>query len=793
MIVEQLRGKRIAITGTTGFLGTALVERLLRSIPDSELVLLVRPGRRGAQHRVNREILRNDAFDRLREEWGEDFDSICEQRVTAVPSDITKPGIGLDDEGRALVASCDIVIHSAASVSFDNPLDVAVNTNLMGPIELVATLQDLGSKPHLVAVSTCYVAGTRKGDAPEQLLKFSPFAVDIDWRAETESARRLRVRIEDESREVPQLEKFRKEAAGEIGAAGYTAIAERIEQVRERWVKDQLIELGRTRAASLGFPDAYAFTKAMAEAAVVETRGDIPVSIVRPSIIESSWAEPFPGWIRGFRMAEPIIIGFGRGLLKDFPGIPDAPLDVIPVDLVVAAIIATAAEGPQEEPHVVQVASGGINRFTFSNLFDWGTDWFREHPLYDERDQPIPPPQWTFPSRDKAERQLNRAATGLKAAERVAKNLPLRGTKAMMIADLEEQRVTIERAHGYVKIYGMYVECEAIYHVDRLIEMWDRLDDDDREAFNFDPRSIDWHHYVTKVHLPSVIAQGRVKAAPSGRTPTSRSDRLRTQVLAPERHLAAFDLENTLIASNVVGSWGWLATRNLPGEARIRLVARALAEGPQLLALDRRDRSDFLRHFYRRYKGAPVAQIEADAQELFSDLLLANSFPAAIRRVREHRAAGHKTILITGALDFVVEPLRPLFDEIVSAHIGVRGEVYNGELQDAPPTGETRAEALRRYADSHGLKLSESVAYADSTSDLPMLEAVGFPVAVNPETKLATLAKRRGWLVENFEPAKGGTRKVSPLAPRHSTHSARRPLATILTDQITNATRRSES
>ncbi len=216
-------------------------------------------------------------------------------------------------------------------------------------------------------------------------------------------------------------------------------------------------------------------------------------------------------------------------------------------------------------------------------------------------------------------------------------------------------------------------------------------------------------------------------------------------MLAPERQLAAFDLENTLIASNVVASYSWLATRRLPRDERLRFVARTLAEAPSLLALDRKDRSDFLRLFYRRYDHAPIDQIEADSAEMFSQLILAKSFPAAIRRVREHRRLGHRTVLITGALDFVVEPLRPLFDDIVCAALGRRADgTYDGELTEVPPTGETRAQALMDFAAANQLDLRESVAYADSTSDLPMLEAVGFPVAVNPETRLATLARKRG-------------------------------------------------
>ena len=163
-----------------------------------------------------------------------------------------------------------------------------------------------------------------------------------------------------------------------------------------------------------------------------------------------------------------------------------------------------------------------------------------------------------------------------------------------------------------------------------------------------------------------------------------------------------------------------------------------------------------------------VEQLAEDSREMFSDLILAQSFPDAMRRVRAHRAAGHRTLLITGALDVVIEPLRPLFDDIVCARLGVHDGRYTGELTDVPPTGETRAASLARYAAANDLSLSDAVAYADSTSDLPMLEAVGFPVAVNPEPKLASLARRRGWLVELWERAPGSPRKLLPLGPERT-------------------------
>jgi HAD superfamily hydrolase (TIGR01490 family) len=777
VIAEQLAGKRIAVTGSTGFLGTALVERLLRGVPDCQLVLLIRPGRRATvEQRAKREVFGNDAFDRLRDELGkEGFAAMVAERVTPIAGDVGSDGLALDDAGRAAIAACDIVIHSAATVSFDSPLDAAVEVNLLGPSRIVATLDDLGVAPHLVAVSTCYVAGNRRGAAPERPVHESPFFIDVDWRGEVDAARRARTDAEADSRRPDALARFRKEARAELGAAGTPALAAKTEQRRAAWVKEQMVEAGRARAASLGWPDAYAYTKALGERALLQNRGAVPVTIVRPSIIESALAEPRVGWIRGFRMAEPVIISYARGLLKEFPGVPEGTIDVIPVDLVVAAIIDAAARPRPAEPEIVQVASGSANPLRYRHLVDMVRAFFTEHPIYDPEGQPILVPEWSFPGRGRVQRQLERAKDAIERGERALQSLPLRGKQAAWAATLEEKKEDLERALAYVELYGAYAECEAIYGVDRLLDRWAGLGPEDQAAFCFDPRVIDWDHYATHVHLPSVVEHARVRTTPGGRTGEAREVRLRRQVLAPERHLAAFDLENTIIASNVVASYSWLATRRLPREDRVRFVLQTLREAPALLAADRRDRSDFLRHFYRRYEGADPAQLEADAVEMFSDLILTKSFPAAVRRVREHRRLGHRTVLITGALDLAIGPLRPLFDDVVAPSLARRPDgTYRGELTDVPPTGEARATALADYADAHGFDLAESVAYADSTSDLPMLEAVGFPVAVNPETRLAALARKRGWLVEHFDKASGASAKLLPIGPEWGRPRSRR-------------------
>ncbi|MGH8989171.1 MAG: SDR family oxidoreductase, partial [Acidimicrobiales bacterium] len=518
-IAAALRGKRFFVTGGTGFLGTALVERILRTVPDAEVVVLVRPGRRAsAAERTTREILRNDCFDRLRRELGDRFEQAA-HRVIALPGDVSRDGLGLDEQGLRLLASCDIVVHSAATVSFDAPLDQAVEINLLGPARVAAALESAraaerrAGEVHLIAVSTAYVAGTHQGEAREELLTGSRFSLDVDWRAEVDYARRLRQDLETESRRAATLVKFAKKSRAELGAAGSHLLAARAERLRDEWVKDRLVDAGSARAQSLGWPDAYPFTKALGERCLTESVA-VPLTIVRPSIIESALAEPVPGWIRGFRMAEPIIISLARGLLREFPGVPEGVIDVIPVDMVVAAILAIAAAPPPTQPSVYHVASGVANPLRYGRLVELIQDWFARHPIYDDRGQPISIPEWSFPGRGRVQRQLQRATKAMDAAERLLTTLPLRGRQASFSASIEVRNTLAKRALGYVELYGAYTETEARYRVDRLLGIWSTLDARDQSVYCFDPSAIDWNRYVHEIHLPSIVAHARVKTTP---------------------------------------------------------------------------------------------------------------------------------------------------------------------------------------------------------------------------------------------------------------------------------------
>ena len=622
-----------------------------------------------------------------------------------MPGDVGRDGLGLDDEGRDALAAADVVIHSAATVSFDAPLTQAVEINLLGPSRVAAAIAETGSAAHMVAVSTAYVASTHQGEAKEELLSENRFTLDVPWEAEVTSARRLRDDLEAESRKPEKLRTFTKQARAEIGAAGDHLIASKAEKLREEWVSNELVTAGTARgtvARVAGRLPLHEGTgRAGARRAMGGPRADhrgAPLHHrVRFGGAASQAGSGASAWPSPSSCPTP------AGLLREFPGVPEGIVDVIPVDLVVAAILAVAARGPEPgRPKVYHVASGVRNPLRYGRLVELSEDFFSRNPLYDERGQPINVPEWSFPGRGRVQRQLKRADAAMTFVEKLITALPIRGKQAQLAARMEDRHALAKRALGYVELYGAYTETDARYRVDNLLELSDAGDADDHARFVFDPGVIDWDHYVHEIHLPSVLEHTRVRTKPGKSVVDKRPDRQRRAILSPDRHLAVFDLEHTLMSSNVVDTYAWLASRHLSPARRARFVADLVRQAPSLLALDRRDRGDFLRSFYRRFEDAPVAQLREDSWELFHRQLLTRSFPDGFARVRAHRAAGHRTLLITGALDFIIEPIRPLFDDIICAEMESRDGRLTGHLTTLPPIGEARALVLADYAGLHG-------------------------------------------------------------------------------------------
>ena len=119
---------------------------------------------------------------------------------------------------------------------------------------------------------------------------------------------------------------------------------------------------------------------------------------------------------------------------------------------------------------------------------------------------------------------------------------------------------------------------------------------------------------------------------------------------------------------------------------------------PRYLQIDRRDRGDFLRTFFRRYEGAASTGIDAWSRATSASSCCRRPAPPAIRRIRDHRAAGHRTVLITAAAEPFVRPFAPLFDVLIGAELEVRDGRYTGFMSQPPLVGEARGAWLKRYA-----------------------------------------------------------------------------------------------
>ena len=145
-----------------------------------------------------------------------------------------------------------------------------------------------------------------------------------------------------------------------------------------------------------------------------------------------------------------------------------------------------------------------------------------------------------------------------------------------------------------------------------------------------------------------------------------------------------------------------------------------------------------------------------DLARLGPDILagiLPRVYPEMLRIAYEHQDAGRPVYIVTAASQELAELLAHVL--VLDHGIGVRSEVKNG-IYTGRPEGpftyrEGKAEAIRQVASERGIDLSQSYAYSDSESDLPMLRAVGHPVVVNPDAHLARIARDEGWQVIRFD------------------------------------------
>jgi len=482
-IRDRLAGAHILVTGATGFLAKVFVEKLLRSVDTiGGIHLLVRSRADGASatDRVRMDVLGSRAFDRLRALLGEGFRRLCDAKVHVVSGDLTQERMGLDPSVYAdLARRISLVVNSAATVTFDEQLDLAVELNSLGPQRLLALARDCGNKP-LLHVSTCYVCGVRSGVIVE------------DFSAPERARESLPRRPESGEFDLDRIVQSMCAEAAELRArhGGDTESA-----------RKDLIDAGMRIARSHGWNDTYTFTKWIGEQLLVRQRGEVPLVVFRPAIIEGSLDEPAPGWIDGLRMADPIIVAYGRGKLRAFPGSPDVAIDLIPADLVANAMIASLPiDAPLGSVAVVQCSSSDRNPLLLRDMLSSLEEAFRQRPMAGEDGKPIHPGRLNLVPRERFVSQWGATQRRLKRYQTLTQWGMTRRRRRKLAAAARQ----IDQILYFAKIYAPYTQLSCRFADDGLAAIRDGLVPDDQAKFPFDVKRIDWSDYIVNRHVPGL-------------------------------------------------------------------------------------------------------------------------------------------------------------------------------------------------------------------------------------------------------------------------------------------------
>jgi HAD superfamily hydrolase (TIGR01490 family) len=159
-------------------------------------------------------------------------------------------------------------------------------------------------------------------------------------------------------------------------------------------------------------------------------------------------------------------------------------------------------------------------------------------------------------------------------------------------------------------------------------------------------------------------------------------------------------------------------------------------------------------------RGIERTTLEQIAKESFDRTLKADLFPEAIELVHRLRDEGRRVMLATSSLDIIVEPLAKYLhvDGVLATALEFEGESCTGRLKGMPMFRREKKERVLSYLAREGVPAGECSFYSDSIYDLPLLEAVGKPVAVNPDFRLRRIARLRGWAIREMSAARPARR-----------------------------------
>ncbi|KAK4730760.1 hypothetical protein R3W88_023748 [Solanum pinnatisectum] len=308
--------------------------------------------------------MESELFKCLEEMHGESYKSFIENKLIPIVGTIYEPNLGMDIITSDKIAQeIDLIVDSAAITTFDERYDLALDANVNGPYQLMMFAKKCKNLKLLMHYSTAYANGEREG-----LILEKPFSMGESITKEkiTSISPFTNFPSLHVDNEIDLVSKLKNNITNNID----------LEQIMKN--------LGVERAKLYGWQDTYTFTKAMGEMMINNMRHEIPILIIRPSIITSSYKEPFPGWMKGFRTIDPLIFFYRKGDLSCLLGDPNGLVDLVPVDMVVNATMAAMAKHgnlQNRQLNIYHVASSSINPISFSQIFDYSYNFLKLFPF----------------------------------------------------------------------------------------------------------------------------------------------------------------------------------------------------------------------------------------------------------------------------------------------------------------------------------------------------------------------------------------------------------------------------
>jgi long-chain acyl-CoA synthetase len=536
-VERALSGRRILVTGATGFVGKVALSLLLHRYPGvGKVFVLVRAGSGGSPEERFLKVARARPFDPIRAARGDGFEAFIREKCQPVAGDVSEPLLGISPGDLAALGPLDLVVNCAGLVDFDPSLELALGVNVRGAQNAVELCRRTGAA--LLHVSTCFVAGNRDGVVYEDEPVDGYFprregvmgrpkqpaldARDFDLDRELADCDRRIAQVREEAEDARNLSLFRERALARLESEGRKGDprAEKLAAGREKrlWISQRLVELGMDRARHWGWPNTYTYTKSLGEQAIV--RSGIRHAIARPAIVETALRYPFPGWNEGFTTSAPLAFMGLKGQ-RVFPMAEKAILDLVPVDLVAAGLVAISAallEGRgrgQGSSSVYHLASSDSNAF-------WGrravelTGLYRRryykhrtegNELWNEiraRFEPYSVSKRHYQAFSApAFGRLAREAARLLRQEGPRWGAPRIGALADGLADgLDEAEWKLGQVEALFELFLPFVwDNRYLFSCANLRALHARLSPRDREWLPWDPERIDWRTYWLDVHM----------------------------------------------------------------------------------------------------------------------------------------------------------------------------------------------------------------------------------------------------------------------------------------------------